>query len=139
MGDRCYLRITLKREDLDRFGAALGERPGATWWEEEEEAAPGIVEVGVTEANYAWYEDRGRAADEGIPFFGWHGEGGDYGSFAFVSLDGEHVEAAIDRDGYLVIQVDEDLEPITDRRTLRRFVKKRHAVEKLFGIGQTSG
>ena len=55
MGDRCYLEITLRRSDLDRFGKHLDAAPGEAWWDhlDEEANQPGIVTASVYEANYA--------------------------------------------------------------------------------------
>ena len=64
MGDRCYLEITLRRSDLDRFGKHLDAAPGEEWWDhlDEEATQPGIVTASVYEANYAWYDERMNAA-----------------------------------------------------------------------------
>ena len=83
MGDRCYLEITLRRADLDRFGKHLDAAPGEEWWDhlDEEANQPGIITASVYEANYAWYDERCAAAKEGIDFHGWHAEGGEYKRF----------------------------------------------------------
>ena len=85
MGDRCYLEITLRRSDLDRFGKHLDAAPGEAWWDhlDEEANQPGIVTASVYEANYSWYDERCAAAKKGIDFHGWHAEGGEYGVCVF--------------------------------------------------------
>ena len=125
MGDRCYLEITLRRADLDRFGQHLDAAPGEEWWDhlDEEANQPGIVTASVYEANYAWYDERCAAAKDGIDFHGWHAEGGEYGPYAFVSFRAEHLEAERNHDGELVIAVDENLKPITGMAHLRKYVR----------------
>ena len=134
MGDRCYLEITLRRADLDRFGKHLDVAPGEAWWDhlDEEENQPGIVTASVYEANYAWYDERCAAAKDGIDFHGWHAEGGEYGPFEFVSFRGKHLEAERNHDGDLVIAVDENLKPITGMAHLRRYVRTLKKVKAAF-------
>lgn len=134
MGDRCYLEITLRRSDLDRFGQHLNASPGEEWWDhlDEEENQPGIVTASVYEANYTWYDERCAAAKEGIEFHGWHAEGGEYGPYEFVSLKGKHLEAERNHDGYLVIAVDENLKPMAGMVHLRKYVRTLKKVRAAF-------
>ena len=134
MGDRCYLEITLRRSDLDRFGKHLDAAPGAEWWDHlfEEEGSPGVVTVSVHEANYAWFDERAEAARAGIPFYGRHESGGEYGPYCFASWKGKMREAPLDHDGNLSIAVDEDLKPIGDTNFLRRYVRTLKKVKAAF-------
>lgn len=135
MGDACYLRIIMKREDLDRFGTIMHAEPGEPWWNEEhEEPAHGIVDLGICDANYAWGRQRLAAAKAGIPFYGWHGEGDEYGAYNFASLDGELVDCHAARDGDLLLAIDHDLNIKTDIQHVRRYVTMLKAVRELFGI-----
>ena len=135
MGDRCYMQITLHQRDMDRFAAILSTPPGEPWWDEEiDEPAAGLVRVALNEANYALYDEREEAARVGVPFLGWHGDGGDYGGYAFASLRGVQREAPINRDGDLELAVDRDLMPLNGTRYLRLYVAKARAVERVFGI-----
>ena len=126
MGDRCYLEITLRRSDLDRFGKHLDAAPEEEWWDrlDEEDDRPGVVTASVYEANYAWYDERMNAAKADIPFYGYHAEGGEYGSYAFATWAGKLHEAPLSHEGDLVLAVDENLKPITAkaRRNLRQYV-----------------
>lgn len=125
----------MRRDDVERFRQIVGVPPGENWWDEElEDPAPGIIEVGVFEANYGWRDERSAAAKAGIPFLGWHAEGGEYGSYEFLSLDGEMQEAACDRDGNLTLAVNRDLTVMTDQLALRRYITALRQVQKLFGI-----
>jgi hypothetical protein len=113
----------------------LNERPGETWWDDEDRPAhPDHISVRVYEANYAWYDAREAAAAAGIPFFGNHGEGGDYAGSSFASLSGEQTEVYTDRDGMMCLQIDEDMRLLTDLSHVRAYLEKRRAVEELFGI-----
>ena len=134
MGDRCYLEITLRRSDLDRFGKHLDAAPGEEWWDhlDDESDQPGIVTASVYEANYSWYDERCAAAKDGIDFHGWHAEGGEYGPFEFVSFRGKHLEAERNHDGELVIAVDENLKPLTGMARLRKYVRTLKKVNAAF-------
>ena len=126
MGDRCYLEITLRREDLSRFAPHIDATAEEGWWDrlDEDDANPGIVTASVYEANYAWYDERMNAAKADIPFYGYHAEGGEYGSYAFASWAGKLHEAPLSHEGDLVLAVDESLKPISAkaRRHLRQYV-----------------
>ena len=135
MGDRCYLEMTLRRADLTRLAPHVDAPPDEKWWDEEaEEKDSGLVTVTVHEANYAWTDERREAAEAGIPFFGSHGEGGEYGPYAFASLDGDLLEVPLSHDGDMILAVDERLEPLDDVGELRAYVAKLHAVRRLFGM-----
>ena len=124
MGDRCYLEITLRRSDLDRFGKHLDAAPGEEWWDhlDEEANMQGIVTASVYEANYAWLDERLAAAKEGIDFHGWHAEGGEYGQYEFVSFKGKHLEAERNHDGDLMLSIGEDLKPLHGMASIRKYV-----------------
>ena len=138
MGDRCYLEITLRRSDLDRFGKHLDAAPGAEWWDhlDEEENQPGIVTASVHEANYGWLDERTEAAKAGIPFHGRHDSGDEYGPYCFASWCGKMREAPLDHDGNLSIAVDENLQPIGDPNFLRRYIRTLKKVKATFAQGQ---
>jgi hypothetical protein len=138
MGDRCYLEITMRRADLPRFGSAVGEKPDENWWDADDPVTdhPDLVTVQLYEANYALYDQRHEAAKAGIPFYGTHGEGGEYGAYAFAALDGEMLEAPLNHEGDLILALNDDLEPVDpdDLVHLRAYVAKLRAVKALFGI-----
>jgi hypothetical protein len=133
MGDRCNIQITLRQEDLARFAPHLDAAPEDKWWDElHDEPGNGCVTVELYEANYGLCDARLAAADAGIPFYGNHGEGGEYGPCGFVSWRGKHHEVDFDHQGCMTIAVDEDLKPITDLKYLRRYVKAYRAIIKAF-------
>ncbi len=136
MGDRCFLEMTIHKEDLPKFAASVWSDAKGEWWDDLYETDfPGLVNVSVNEANYGWLEERQQAAKAGIAFMGTHGEGGCYGSFAFAAVDGEMDEAPLSHDGDLIIAVDENLEPVDGGdETIRVYVKRLRAVERFFGL-----
>lgn len=139
MGDRCYVEMTMRPPDLLRF-APFVRTADERWWDDlDEQNNPDLVTVRVYEANYAWYDERAAAAADGMPFFGTHGEGGEYGAYAFAAADGEQVEAPLNHDGYMVLAVDDDLKPVDDIEELRAYINKLRAVKRLFGIDVTDG
>jgi hypothetical protein len=135
MGDRCYLEITMRRIDLPKFAAFANARPDEKWWDNEDEAdTPDLVLLKMYEVNYAWGEQREKAAAAGIPFFGMHDAGGDYGSYAFAACDGAMCETQLNHCGDLVVTVDENLEPTDDIENLRAYADKLKNLKTLFGI-----
>ncbi len=137
MGDRCYLEMTIRREDLPKFALCVDAEPGEEWWDDlrEHPSNPHLVSVSVYEVNYGWLDERQEAAKAGIAFAGTHGDGGCYGSYAFAAHDGEMSEAPLSHDGDLIIAVDEDLKPVDDGdETIRAYVARLRAVERLFGL-----
>jgi hypothetical protein len=135
MGDRCYLQLTLRREDLDRFGLILGDSAGGVWWEEDLGApAPGIVEIGICESDDALRGERNVAAEQGIPFFGNHGSGEDYSGSRFACLAGHHTAVLTDRDSAVCVQIDRNMRVLSDLTDVRDYLDTQRSVEGLFGI-----
>ena len=133
MGDRCNIQITLRREDLARLAKHVDAAPEDQWWNElHEEPGSGCVTVELFDVNYALCDPRPAAAEAGIPFYGNHSEGDEYSPGAFVSWEGKQYEAPRNKDGDLVIAVDEDLEPFGDLKRLRDYVKALRAIRKAF-------
>ncbi|NBU11829.1 MAG: hypothetical protein EBS84_22995, partial [Proteobacteria bacterium] len=69
MGDRCYMQVTCRRQDIPEF-EALGFH-----LEFEQSPDSPIVELIDEEANYAHADQ----LPTDIPFTAWHGAGGNYG------------------------------------------------------------
>lgn len=72
------------------------------------------------------------AVEAGIQFYGNHSEGDEYGPGAFVSWEGKQYEAPLNKDGDLVIAVDEDLEPYEDLKHLRSYIAKLKEIKASF-------
>jgi hypothetical protein len=85
MGDRCYVSLTCRREDQELFediGFCLG-------WDEKREGNSPFIEMEAEQANYAAYDDLHVLAEQGVPFYGSHDQGGDYAAGIFASAGGE--------------------------------------------------
>ena len=136
MGDRCYLEMTMRRGDLPRFAPHVGAAADERWWTEDEPDAgnPDLVRVRVHEAEYGWFDEREAAAKAGIPFIGTHGQGGEYGSHAFVSWAGRQLEAPTNRDGDMVVAINEALVPIETRFDLYAYVETLRAARDGLGL-----
>lgn len=97
MGDRCYLRMYFRRQDLltivGAFNAEYSEHntEEETFWLifDEWDITENIVDGVCYEANYGWYSEREQIALLGVPFFGYHHEGGEYSSAVFAAINGE--------------------------------------------------
>ncbi len=86
MGDRAYVRVTCRREDVERF-AALG-------FVEDDSEGDTAVSMVDDEANYAHYSALTTLAKAGVVFFGWHDPGCEYDGSMFASDGmGEYHEA----------------------------------------------
>ena len=92
MGDRCYMQVTCRRQDIPVFDA-LG-------FHLDFEQAPDcpIVELIDEEANYAHAD----ALPTDIPFTAWHCAGDNYGD-GRIACDGErYAEVGANGDGFVV-------------------------------------
>lgn len=92
MGDRCYMTVWCRPQDVTRFteiGFNLQEHTAGSFSEE-------MVDE---EANYAHHGDM--PAD--IPYHGWHASGGDYGpmDFACTGHEFDEWEAGHGNNGYV--------------------------------------
>jgi len=90
MGDRCYLEMTIRIEDLPKWRKHFGN---AFCAEEEKYAIEHhepFIQMEESEANYSWWDQRESLAKEDCVFYGRHTEGGEYGGGKFVGVDGKH-------------------------------------------------
>ena len=84
MGDRCYVNLCCLKRDKDRLLKVLfPDYNKAT--DIEEELPNGIIALGLSECNYALYDEMHEAAKQGINFYGEHTSGGEYPAGCFVS------------------------------------------------------
>ncbi len=89
MGDRCYLEITYRKDDHPAFQKILGWKDSMKWYDDVLEQNDTWIHVYADEVNYGLMSEREAIAQDGIPFFGWHGAGGDYECCLFAAADGE--------------------------------------------------
>jgi len=113
MSAPCYLNITVRKADVERFWATLGKDPRPYWNtymnnQEEDEFGNPVYEA--TDANYAWYDQLIEAARKGLVFHGSHGCGGSYaaGDFCAVSEKYFEVETVCGDGSRPVVGINED-------------------------------
>jgi hypothetical protein len=106
MGDTCYLEIRLHDKDVKRFCEVLEEDDPGDWACAIDRDNEHSKTYTVDEADYGWYDELDNAARAGIIFEGWHGSGGDYGAYRFVSSGhGKVLYAEQTHEGFYVIPV----------------------------------
>lgn len=136
MGDRCYLRLQIRKMDRWIWNQVFSENrdpKGYTEWLEELELADANTETrSTTEANYAYWDELSDAAKLGAVFEGYHGEGGEYPAERFVGYDGRVDYLRVDHEGAPCVKVNRY--GIPDRRGLAEvmaFHKQARIVEAL--------
>ena len=92
MGDRCYMQITCRRQDISEF-EALGFH-----FEFEQTADSPIVELIDEEANYAHADQ----LPTEVPFLASHGAGGNYGDGKIACDGNRYAEVGATSDGFVV-------------------------------------
>jgi len=101
MGDRCYLWMKFRPQDAERAAEVLGVRPDRI-------GADSDGEFEDDQANYGLYEDRLALARGGIPFWGFHEDGWEYGGHRFASTGSGFLFEWMTRWGdYLCLDVNE--------------------------------
>jgi hypothetical protein len=92
MGDRCFMQVTCRRQDIAEF-EALG-------FHLEFEPSPDspVVELIDEEANYAHADQ----LPTEVPFLASHGAGGNYGDGKIVCDGNQYAEVGATSDGFVV-------------------------------------
>ncbi len=103
MGDRCYMKITMRTEDVDRFSEVSGL--GAEWWDWDESENEITSELVAEEMNYAALSECEKAAKAGCVFLAEHGAGGDYGPGEYAAFGKQFVDAETAHTGSYIIHV----------------------------------
>lgn len=119
MGDRCYMQITCRRQDIPLF-EALGFH-----LDFEQTPDSPLVELIDEEANYAHYD----ALPRDVPYHGFHSAGDNYGSHNLACDGKRYADVETGHDGDYVIHWN----PKTNRPTaesLRRIRKYLAVLER---------
>lgn len=127
MGDRCYLQITCRKSDQERFSDLLDAH-------ESTDADP-TVRMSVDEANYGYMTMDGDSGElpNDVPYIGFHGAGGNYGqgkfacdgtTFRYVECTDYGYAIAFDGDG------NPDVEALAAVREYLAFEKRVRAMLK---------
>jgi hypothetical protein len=125
MGDRCYMSVTCRRQDRDRF-----EELGFHLEFESSPESP-VIEMVDEEANYAHANDM--PAD--IPYYGYNSAGGHYGDGQIVCDGKEYDEMETGRDGGFVVVWDYRNKKPTKQclANIRRFIVVHKRAEHIIG------
>lgn len=141
MGDRCWIRVYLRKQDLEKFNEATG---WSTDYEELDDGDDGQFSLEISEVNYGGDDQLGMAAGAGIRFHGQHGPGNCYGPGMFAS-DGHAISAIdLDLEGYVTVRYDPETgmpaDEAGDKLRIKRFaVKLRQAKRFIKGKGTDGG
>ena len=104
MGDRCYMQITCREADAHLFDEDL--------FSDSEKLKGGLVRMWDHEANNAYDLYDGEFGDlpEGVPFYGSHEHGDEYGAASFAT-DGVTMRYALTNDDLYAVRFDENGDP----------------------------
>jgi hypothetical protein len=130
MGDRCYMSLYCRRQDVPRF-EELGFSLQTSSDPSESDLPADTVEMIDEEANYAHSGDM--PAD--IPFHGYHCAGGNYGEHQFACDGKEYEEWETGNSGGYVVELDEEgFTSLETRKAFQNFRRVMQAAEKLVPI-----
>lgn len=108
MGDRCYVYVHCRESDREVVNDTIYGEGCEGEDETGHDEIPGWCGLGFEECNYAATGPRDELLKRGIPFYGSHCAGGDYGAGAFA-CDGEcMMDVETDHDGFPVARVGDD-------------------------------
>lgn len=99
MGDRCWLEVTVRKEQAERFLRCV-----STHYEVEREDGVSIT-FSFPEANYGMGSELEQASVAGCQFYGEHARGSAYGAYEFYSSghnEVEYLSKGEDNEGHVV-------------------------------------
>ncbi len=125
MSDRCDVYITLRKDELDRFGMVAGYESGCQWWERlyKEVRAPHLVTVCIPEVNYAFYGARKKACEAGLVYCGTHNGGSEYPPAVFVAAENRMLERRLNQYGQLLTEKDQFVESIQEIKQFEQIME----------------
>ena len=116
MGDRCDMRIRVRRQDEKLWEQVAGEPKIGDWLDldEEDDGKSPVLEGSIEEVNYGcWYDELAKAADLGCVFEGRHEEGCAYDAEEFGGIGGRLFIYAVGKDGGPIVYLDEETLELT--------------------------
>ena len=130
MSDSCWLWIRLREEHLQRFIEITGAQAA------EMDSEKGFVSITEECAPYAYYDPLRALAEEGIPFYGHHGNGGNYGAMEFCGVGGDYLDALNTFDNQLAVYANETTGIPTERdlQNLQEYVAAKVRAKKEIGV-----
>ncbi len=135
MGDRCWLRIRVRKEDMKIWNKIFGDLSNCL--DETEEETDKTLTGVCYEANYGWTTELTDAAVRGCVFEGESAAGDGYGPSTFAGFDGDFFVVDTGHDGGYVVALDEDTISIPPaekerlRKSIRGIAAARKALNKL--------
>lgn len=99
MGDRCHVSLTCRQTDFDKE---------LKYHFHEDEKGVGWIKCDEDEANYAYCNELEEWQGKGIPFYGRHDSGGNYGAGLFACDGKELAECSSDDYGCPVCSINDD-------------------------------
>ena len=144
MGDRCYLRIKIRRQDEKLWAPIAGEETIGRWLDldEPDDGKSPTLEGSIDEVNYGWFDELTQAAAAGCVFEGRHEAGSEYDAEEFAAIGGELFIYAVAQNGAPAVELDEETLELTPecKKALREaFDGIRKAGEHLDALAGTLG
>ena len=144
MGDRCYLRIKVRRQDEKLWAEVAGEEKIEGWLDldEPDDGKSPVLEGSIEEVNYGWVDELMKAAELGCVFEGRHEAGYDYDAEEFGAIGGKLFIYAVAQNGAPAVELDEETLELTPecKKALREaFDGIRKAGEHLDSLSGTLG
>ena len=144
MGDRCYLRIKVRRQDAKLWAEVTDEEEIADWLglDELDDGESKTLEGSIDEANYGWVDELTKAAKLGCVFEGRHEAGCEYDAEEFGAIGGKLFIYAVAQNGSPAVDLDEETLELTPecKKDLRRaFDGIRKASDALAALEGTLG
>ena len=144
MGDRCYLRIKVRRQDEKLWAKVTDEEYIAEWLDldEPDDGKSPTLEGSIDEVNYGWIDELTKAAELGCVFEGRHEAGGEYDAEEFGAIDGKLFIYAVAQNGSPAVDLDEEtleLTPECKKELRRAFDGIRKASDALAALEGTLG
>ena len=144
MGDRCYLRIKVRRQDEKLWAKVTDEEYIAEWLDldEPDDGKSPTLEGSIDEVNYGWIDELTKAAELGCVFEGRHEAGGEYDAEEFGAIDGKLFIYAVAQNGSPAVDLDEEtleLKPECKKELRRAFDGIRKASDAIAALEGTLG
>lgn len=115
MGDRCYMLLEFFTDDLpafEEYGLDRGELHDE--WRTADGRA--VMQAEYSQVNYGATSAREELAKKGLTFWGYHGEGCEYGAMRFYAVDGQLHELDCTNDGAnIIVHLDDDTGEVNAR------------------------
>ena len=95
VSDYCSLELHFQKRALPIFESVLGEK----FWDHVEDESEQLMWVTMTHTNYGLTSAREELLKRGVPFFGRHDSGIEYGPAVFACDGKKHVDCDSDHSG----------------------------------------